>query len=146
MADIVLSTGKAVFKGNRIVQATHLCAIYVIAADANGPSKVGITTDILSRVRSLQTGCWMPLYVYDFRLALPKNMAGMKFNLAQLAGKGAAMAEADVHAALADCDLRMVGEWFDVSPEEAIAVIDKCAALGEYRSVSLCLLYTSRRG
>lgn len=111
--------------------------IYAIAPDRDGPSKIGVTTDIMSRVRSLQTGCWLPLKVYDFRLSLPKNMGSMKFNLQHLAHQGATMAEKDAHSALRSCELGLTGEWFDVTPEEAMQVIDKCALAGDYRSFSL---------
>jgi hypothetical protein len=134
---INLSTGKVAPVGRRLIQKSHLCVIYVIAADTEGPSKVGITTDIMTRIRTLQTGCWLPLRAYDFRVALPKVMSGMNFNLQDYAAQGAQMAERDVHSVLVECGLRMVGEWFDVTPEEALAVIDKCATRGDYRSVSL---------
>jgi hypothetical protein len=91
----------------------------------------------MQRIRSLQTGNWQQIKAYDFRIALPKNMSGMWFDLEKFADQGARLAEIEAHRLLTEFDLRLMGEWFDVSPKEAMAVIDKSANACDFRAVSL---------
>lgn len=137
MADICLSTGTTLNKDRRFAQTKHLCILYVLAVGPDGPSKIGITTDIMQRIRTLQTGCWLQISAYDFRIALPKNMSGMWFNLEKFAQEGARLAEVEAHRVLTEFELRMVGEWFDVSPKDALAVVDKVAISADFRAISL---------
>jgi hypothetical protein len=118
-------------------KARHIAVVYVIAPDENGPSKIGFTTDIGRRLVALQVGCWLPLQVHDIRLSIPKFEAQQTFNILQQAEVGARMAESAAHVALTECDLRLTGEWFDVTPKEAMQVIDKAGQGAKYRVVSV---------
>lgn len=115
----------------------HICVVYVIAPDVDGPSKIGFTTDIITRLTDIQTGSWIPLKVHDVRLILPKFYQTEEFHIMKQAQAGARMAERDAHAALWDCGLRLVGEWFDVTPSEAMQVVEKVGGLSNYRVISL---------
>ena len=137
MADVSVSTGAFLPKDRRYAQTRHLCVLYVLAVGQDGPSKIGFTTDIMQRIRSLQTGNWQQIKAYDFRVALPKNMSGMWFDLEKFAVQGAKLAEIEAHRLLTEFDLRLMGEWFDVSPKDALAVIDKSANTCDFRSISL---------
>lgn len=103
----------------------HWNAIYVVAADENGPAKIGVSTDISKRVETMQTGCWLPLKVYDMRYVVKKDENNRIVSLSFK--RSAYELEAIVHRILDECGLRMVGEWFDITVHEAIEVIQKVA-------------------
>lgn len=81
--------------------------IYVIGVKRGnaivGPVKVGITNSIGSRLAALQTGNHQPLAVH---IAAPLGSREM-----------VAMLEEVFHRVMAH--KRLVGEWFDMSPEDA---------------------------
>lgn len=73
----------------------------VVDGKGRGPCKIGTTKDISGRLRALQTGSPYPLKYYEIWDE----------------GPGAEKFEAMVHADLSS--KRMVGEWFEIEPEEA---------------------------
>lgn len=82
--------------------------VYVIAARRPeglvAPVKVGVTRSLGARLSTLQTGCWERLEVaYSFALCSREL---------------AYFIEGALHARLAD--YRLQGEWFSVSPLEAL--------------------------
>lgn len=114
----------------------HIPVVYVVGADKDGPVKIGRTSDILSRMDQLQIGCWMKLRVFDIRLALPKDMPVMRFNIREQANRGSIALERAAHEKLAEFDLRLVGEWFDVGAMDALAVMEKVADGANVRCIN----------
>lgn len=89
--------------GIKVTQSKNLCDfIYFIQGKSGGPIKIGITKDISSRLKSLQTG-------HPDELVL----------LAEL--PGSAEVEIAVHQMFSDCRLR--GEWF--TPTDKLLVFIK---------------------
>lgn len=88
--------------------------IYAIGyKDDRYPIKVGITTHPESRIPSLQTGCWHPLFVRYQRKCKNRDAAIKCEKMFQ---------QKFDHA-------RVMGEWFELSLAEIISGIDDC--LGE---------------
>ena len=83
--------------------------IYVIASEA-GPVKIGIATDVPTRLSALKTGSPWPL-----------SLAAA----VEVEGSSAERLERSSHEALAD--RRMTGEWFNCSAEEAIKAVRNAA-------------------
>lgn len=84
-------------------------SIYVIASE-NGPVKIGFSRSPKKRLSKLRTGCFSPIY-----LAYSEEAEG------DIAG----LIERRAHDILQAH--RRHGEWFSVSPEEAIAAIKRAA-------------------
>lgn len=78
--------------------------LYVIAADPNGPTKLGISKDPDSRLRQLQTGHAQRLRLY-YQEPVPASQARLFEGL--------------LHRQVSF--LRTHGEWFDLSVADAIA-------------------------
>lgn len=115
----------------------HFAVVYVIASGPEGPSKIGFTSNLQERLAGLQTGCWMKLGVYHFRLCIfQSGGAGYKTMRAALSAAARAV-ERKAHAALSEMDFALHGEWFDVSVDEAIQVIDKCCSLSGVRALKI---------
>lgn len=107
----------------------HAPALYVMGTDEDGPVKIGYTSDVALRVRSLQVGNPLPILVLGIRLVLPDFLpSGRDPNILALLKQCAVKLEKAVHKELHFMDLRLMGEWFDVSAPEALQVIDKVAA------------------
>ena len=84
-------------------------SIYVIP----GPIKIGIATRPRNRLSRLRTSSHLPLFL-DYAAEVPGNAKSL---------------EDYVHKILKDC--RLSGEWFDISSDDAVAVIlGAGAALG----------------
>lgn len=115
----------------------HACIVYVIAADPNGPCKIGITTNVMTRLISLQTGYWLPLRCWGFRMVIKRDGTNQYPSMLKALWAGARATESRCHTVLSEMDLRMVGEWFDVTAAEALAVVDKCAKERGAMAVSL---------
>ena len=81
-----------------------LCCVYVIAAKTR--TKIGISNNVRMRLENLQA--WSPE-----TLRVEWTGAGPRFLIRQI--------EAACHQFLAE--YRIVGEWFDVTPRSAIAVV-----------------------
>lgn len=115
----------------------HASVVYIMGADAEGPIKIGITSDIVNRVTSLQTGNPLPLEVFATRIVLPRFMPpGQDFSILKLLSTESARLEKAAHAKLQEMRLRLMGEWFDVTANEAIAVLDKVAVNISARAIS----------
>ena len=101
--------------------------IYVAAPDENGPSKIGVSQDMPCRLLELQTGCWLPLKMHFAAYAISegtRKRQGCPEMALQTAPRSVERASL---AALREMGLGLSGEWCDVTPEEAEAVIRKCA-------------------
>lgn len=82
-----------------------------------GPQKIGVSVNVPARLRMLQCGSSAPLRVHKVWAC----------------GELAAEVEGQVHAELSR--LRLIGEWFQIDPAEAIARVDKHhAAIGLFGS------------
>lgn len=84
--------------------------LYVIGSDA-GPQKIGIASNVKSRLGGLQTSSHLRLALVSKEPIEPEN---------------ARLAEARAHSLLAKS--RLVGEWFSVSPEDAAAAVRQAIA------------------
>jgi T5orf172 domain len=120
--------------------SVHYCMVYAIAASEDGPTKIGVSQNIQSRVAQLQIGSWEQLKPYGFRLALPKSGGTNKISMAASLKEGAFALEKHAHKVLREMGLGLTREWFDVTPSEALAVLDKCGQIGHVSSLSLSLL------
>lgn len=92
-------------------------AIYVIGCFHFAPVKIGLTNNIWKRVSALQTGCPYRLFVFGARFSTPEIITGLEW---------------EVHKTLTELECACRGEWFDIDPNDALAVIDKCAELQEF--------------
>jgi len=91
---------------------------YVVAHAPCGPCKAGITNNPRRRLRELQTGS-------------PKKL---KIWLCVRIPGGAQEVERKVHTALKP--LRMEGEWFDLTVEEAVVAVRRISGLSRRWSLS----------
>jgi hypothetical protein len=80
--------------------------LYVIAATAAGPVKLGLSMNPEKRVRQLQTGSALPLSI---------------FHTEEVEDGRVKIAERALHQLLGH--KRMKGEWFDMSVEQAVAEV-----------------------
>lgn len=90
---------------------TDTCRVYIAAVVRDntlvGPVKVGISTNPWSRVHEMQTGCPQKLaVVHTFKFT--SRRAAMDY-------------ERSIHESWGYC--RIQGEWFDISPGEALRFI-----------------------
>ena len=115
----------------------HFSVVYIIAPDENGPVKIGRTVNIQERLAALQTGAWLPLRVFHFRLGIRMGIGSQYASMRRAMSSGAASLERLVHRKLDELGFRLIGEWFDLSVPEAIAVLDKCGSSGGVRSITL---------
>lgn len=107
--------------------ADHFNGVYFVAPTDEGPTKIGITTNLQARVGQLQIGAWLPLRIYGFRLTMFRAGAGRYRSIRDEFNAAACTVEAAAHATLRDLGFGLCGEWFDVTPAEAIMVAKKCA-------------------
>lgn len=86
--------------------------VYVVCYDGNkSPIKVGIAKNVNMRLGQLQTSSPYKLFVF-------KSFMYTKNGLAH-------MIEQEFHSQMAE--KRLLGEWFDIPPEEAVDIINKIA-------------------
>lgn len=102
----------------------HGAVVYVIAPDENGPCKIGYTTNIGLRHSAIQVGCWLPLGVFAVRVCF-KREGGHWGSLWESMVSGARYVESEVHAKLKELDCHLNGEWFDLTPKEAVQAVEK---------------------
>lgn len=76
--------------------------IYVIGPKV-GPQKIGITKDLKSRLKAIQTGNPDKLFIHHFEEVETKQVRPL---------------EKKIHLELSYKKLK--GEWFDLTPEEAV--------------------------
>lgn len=116
----------------------HANVIYVMGADQDGPVKIGMSSDMAKRVLTLQTGNPLPLMIHGFRLVMPKNLPpGRQADTVRHLVECASRVEKHVHYELQKMELRLMGEWFDLTADEALAVLDKAAPTVQCRAFSL---------
>lgn len=114
----------------------HLTLLYVIAPDIDGPTKIGISANIKNRVEQLQIGCWLPLKVYGVRFATKRVFVNANC-LEGVAKESARALEAACHKNLRACDVGLNGEWFDITPKEALEAISVTGKKEGIAAVSL---------
>ena len=125
-------------------QLGHAPALYVMATDTDGPVKIGFSSDISVRVRMLQTGNPLLIQVMGMRLILPRFIpSGATPNIPALLKQSACKIERGILTEVQKIGLRMMGEWLDLSADEAIEVIDKVASNMRLRALSREWLLTS---
>lgn len=112
-----------------IALADHYVGLYLIAPTDDGPTKVGVSGNLQARILALQIGSWLPLQIYGFRLAMFKRGASRYPSIRTEFYSAAMAVETTTHQTLRDLGFGMSGEWFDVSPAEALLVMKKCAAI-----------------
>lgn len=86
--------------------------VYVVAPAPEGPSKVGYAVDIQARMKGMQSGNWVKMYVHSALWCAGPPVAHR--------------VEEVSHFKLIDHAIG--GEWFNVKPEEAEAVVQKVAS------------------
>ena len=109
--------------------SSHAPIIYVIAADPDGPVKIGVTKNVWRRVSTLQVGCWLRLKAYAFRMAFRRGDFAVGVAFRDSLDEGAGAVERECHKKLKEIGLHLCGEWFDISVPEAIAVVEKCGPM-----------------
>lgn len=85
------------------------CSIYIVAPIDGWPCKVGISTNPMKRISTLQTSCWKQLEV---------KWCGWAPTMQQ-----AKEVEMKSHASLTNLGLWLHGEWFDMRPEKAADLV-----------------------
>lgn len=103
----------------------HIAVVYVVSCRGEGPCKVGITSDISLRVRDLQTSNWQPLFVSAARPVVDADRARSYSSYRAAYSASARKLEKLAHSKLEDLGLRLMGEWFDVEPSDAIELLVK---------------------
>lgn len=102
--------------------------VYVITPKCGYPSKIGVTGTPSIRLAMLQVGNWHPLEMRDFVFAADFTRRVSRWDrVCNFVSNAAFQLEMDTHKALAEMDMHLNGEWFDVTAEEASAVIRKVA-------------------
>lgn len=112
-----------------VALADHYVGLYLIAPTDEGPTKVGISGNLHERANSIQIGAWLPLKIYAFRLAMFKRGASRYPSMRNEFYAAACAVEATTHQTLRDLEFGLSGEWFDVTPREALLVMKKCAEI-----------------
>jgi len=116
----------------------HIALVYVIGTHQDGPVKIGLTSQIVSRVLTLQIGNPDRLKIFGARFASKvRNDTIRTPSLRACFRFGAEALERLVHAQLDEFDLRLIGEWFDISAKEALQVIEKVSQKEGIRCVGL---------
>ena len=125
------------FCGKASVAPGHVHMVYVMGCDDNGPVKIGTSADVARRVMTLQTGSPMPLLVFALRLIMPKYLPhGTYVDWLKLARSQSAKIEKASHYKLRSMGLALMGEWFDVTADEATQVLHKVAESEGARALS----------
>lgn len=91
---------------------TDLEYIYVIGSDQFDPVKIGISSAPINRCASLQIGNPFPLRIMQAYLLSKNESTFLEWN---------------IHVVLKGMGFGVSGEWFDLTADEAMAVIQKCA-------------------
>ena len=94
------------------MSASRKESIYIIAHDGDpptGPIKIGVSRDVAARLKGIQTSNPRPLMVY-------KTIELHQRSLSELF-------EQEAHKTLRDRGDALVGEWFDVEPKVAAALL-----------------------
>lgn len=91
--------------------------IYVIGAPEMAYVKVGRAKTVRTRFEQMQTG--MPYRLRIFGAIFMPKWASV-------------VVEWEAHQALTEMGFHFRGEWFDIDPADALAVVSKCADLGRF--------------
>lgn len=108
-------------------------SIYVISPGHEGPSKIGIAASLRGRLESIQTGYWGKLHLCYFNSFYKPNLYGGALGIGEgfaSCETAAQKLESGVHKRLRDMGFHIRGEWFDLPPKDAAAVIEKTAKIG----------------
>lgn len=111
--------------------------VYAMAPGDEGPCKIGYTMDLAHRLSQVQTSCWakvgIPFFGCFWRTTeKTKHFGdGEMFVTAPLTAK---RVERGAHKILSGRNLQ--GEWFGVTPDEAVDAINKAAAQIRARPLS----------
>lgn len=89
------------------------CCVYVIGPTKKWPMKVGVSVSPAKRIAALQTSIWEPLTVYS--TFFTRNVLDAR------------KVERTVHDELEMRGKALLGEWFDVRPNEASDAIEFAA-------------------
>ncbi len=90
-------------------------ACYVITSGKRGPCKLGVTYDLRERRNMLQAGNWLVLSTY----------AALWFANSRLAYA----VESEALRTLTDSGKLLRGEWFNVTPSDALAALEQAASI-----------------
>ena len=96
-------------------------AVYVLGAMEMPYVKIGRAKNVWRRSRDIQVGCPYEVVVFGARFSHPKFTQAL---------------EMEVQRTLVDLDCHHRGEWFDIAPDDALAVIGKCATIHGYKTMS----------
>ena len=113
--------------------------IYIITTNDDWPCKIGITDNLVERIQKMQTGNWHQLRAHRFWFPYTDIDLGKdKFKTPSLntARMATVALEKQVHQTMAELDVHMRGEWFDIDADDADAVLAKIAKENNYRLVS----------
>lgn len=109
------------------VLSDHPAIVYFIAPSVSGPTKIGVTTNLETRLSQIQIGCWLPLKVYSTRLAIFAPGKG-KLSSPRAEFRAAAYAvEATTLSVMREMGHGLMGEWINCGPEKAITIAQYCA-------------------
>ena len=99
--------------------------IYVVTTEDGFPCKVGITADLTLRITSLQCGNWNRLRPVWYSFVVVKGAKDT--NLWSAFTTAPNVLESAVHRNLKELDLHLSGEWFAVTSDDCVKVIEKVA-------------------
>lgn len=136
-AQIAVNQGGPKYYPPKIHSMKHFSVVYVVAPGLDGPCKIGITQNITQRLRGIQSGCWERVVPYGFRFGLRKRGNVFDNNMPKNLEDGARQLERVVLSKVDDLGLSLYGEWTDLTPCEALEVIDKCGRISDVGSMSL---------
>lgn len=103
----------------------HIHVVYVISCRGEGPCKIGISGDIAQRVREIQVSNWQPLFISAARPVIDADAARGFSTYRAAYHASARKLERLTHSTLEGLGLRLMGEWFDVEPSDAIELLVK---------------------
>jgi hypothetical protein len=106
----------AIMAPGRNVRPEDMSAIYVIGFLETSFVKIGISSDVKSRISAMQTGCPYPMMPYAAMFSGREEVL---------------LLEALTHRTLIELGVEFRGEWFEVPPVDAVAVIEKLAHKNE---------------
>lgn len=103
-----------------------LQGIYIVSGESGHPTKIGVSATPAERLVSSQIGNWEKLSLRDFRYVVhPKMPEGRRVEFANQVRAAAVDLEKECHAVLRDMGMGLQGEWFDITAEEAVEVLEK---------------------
>jgi len=107
--------------------------IYIVTTQDDWPCKIGISGNLVERMASLQSGNWHSLRPIYFAFPHKSGLGGSKMQGYNAIRRAATSLEALLHSKLSELVDRLNGEWFDISADDALAAVQKIAALEGYK-------------